>query len=99
MVFVDFREAFDTVRRTGIWQLLRQNECPEKFTTVIEALHTAMIANVGVRGEVSESFSVNNRVMRELLFADCDALVAHSAEEIHKIVDVISDASSKKFGL
>ena len=36
--------------------------------------------------------------MRELLFADDSALVAHSTEEIQKIVDAFSDAS-KKFGL
>ena len=35
---------------------------------------------------------------RELLFADDSALVAHSAEEMQKIVDAFSDAS-KKFGL
>ena len=36
--------------------------------------------------------------MRELLFADDSALVAHSAEEMQKIVDAFSNAS-KKFGL
>ena len=36
--------------------------------------------------------------MRELLFADDSALVAHSAEEMHNIVDAFSNAS-KKFGL
>ena len=36
--------------------------CPETFTTMIEALHTGMMANVGVGGEVSESFSVTNWV-------------------------------------
>ena len=36
--------------------------------------------------------------MRELLFADDSALVAHSAEEMQKIVDAFFDAS-KKFGL
>ena len=35
---------------------------------------------------------------RELLFTDESALVAHSAEEMQKIVDAFSDAS-KKFGL
>ena len=59
MVFVDFSKAFDTVGRTGLWQLLRKYGCPEKFTTMIEALHTGMMANVSV-GEVSESFSVTN---------------------------------------
>ena len=129
--------------------------------TMIEALHTGMMANVSVGGEVSESFSVTNGVkqgcvlspslfsiflsamldeafrdmastyspdraltystshtseqrprllesktsprprlllMRELLFADDSALVAHCAEEMQKIVDTFSDAS-KKFGL
>ena len=36
--------------------------------------------------------------MRELLFADDSALVAHSAEQTQKIVDAFFDAS-KKFGL
>ena len=37
-------------------------------------------------------------LMRELQFADDSALVAHSAEEMQKIVDAFSDAS-KKLGL
>ena len=36
--------------------------------------------------------------MRDLLFADDSTLVAHSADQMQKIVDVFSDAS-KKFGL
>ena len=39
MVFVDFSKAFDTVGRTGLWQLLRKYGCPEKFTTMINALN------------------------------------------------------------
>ena len=34
IVFVDFTKAFDTVGRTGLWQLLRKYGCPEKFTTM-----------------------------------------------------------------
>ena len=62
MVFFDFSNAFDTVGRTGLWQLLRKYGCPEKFTTMIEALHTVMMANVNVGGEVSETFSVRSGV-------------------------------------
>ena len=120
---------------------------------MIEVLHTGMMANVSVGGEVSESFVVTNGdkqdcvlaptlfsiflsamldeafrdmggvciqsrqntdlfnvahfraktkttriLMRELLFVDDSALVAHSAEEMQKMVDAFSDAS-KKFGL
>ena len=69
MVFVDFGKAFDTVGRTGLWQLLRKYGCPEKFTTMIEALHTGMMANVSVGGEVSESFSVTNGVKQGCVLA------------------------------
>ena len=62
MVFVDLSKAFDTVGRTGLWQLLRKYWCPGKFTTMVEALRTGIMANVGVGGEVSESFSVTNGV-------------------------------------
>ena len=60
---------FDTVGRTGLWQLLRKYGCPEKFTTMIEALHTGMMANVSVGGEVSESFSVTNGVKQGCVLA------------------------------
>ena len=155
MVFVDFSKAFGAVGRTGLWQLLRKYGWPEKFTTMIDALHTGTMANVNVGEEVSELFSVTYKCgqprmctspmffsillpamldeafrdmgggiyiqsrqsadlfnvahfraktktirirMRELLFADDSALVAHCAEKIHKIVDAFSDGS-KKFGL
>ena len=49
MVFVDFSKAFDTVGRIGLWQLLRMYGCPEKSTTMTEALLTGMMANVSAR--------------------------------------------------
>ena len=69
MVFVEFSKAFDTVGRTGLWQLLTKYGCPEKFTTMIEALHTGMMANVSVGGEVSESFGVTNGVKQGCVLA------------------------------
>ena len=69
MVFVDFIKAFDTGGRTGLWQLLRKNGCPEKFTKMIKALHTGMMANVSIGGEVSESFSVTNGVKQGFVLA------------------------------
>ena len=69
MVSVDFSKAFDTFRRTGLWELLRKYGCPEKFTTMIEALHTEMMANVSVGREVSESFGVTNGVKQGCVLA------------------------------
>ena len=59
VVFVDFTKAFDTVGRTGLWQLLRKYGCPEKFTRMIESLHTGMMAKVKEAGETSDSFPVS----------------------------------------
>ena len=64
IVFVDFTKAFDTVGRTGLWQLLRKYGCPEKFTTMIESLHTGMMVNFRNGGEVSDTFSITNGVKR-----------------------------------
>ena len=69
MAFVDFSKAFDTVGRIRLWQLLRVYGCPEKFTTMIDALHTGMMANVSVGREVSESFSVTNGVKQGCVLA------------------------------
>ena len=60
---------WDTVGRAGLWQLLRKYGCPERFTTMIEALQTEMMANVSVGGEVSESFSVKNGVKQGCVLA------------------------------
>lgn len=154
VVFVDFTKAFDTVGRTGLWQLLRKYGCPEKFTRMIESLHTGMTAKIKEAGETSDSFPVSNGVkqgcvlaptlfsiflsamleeafgeledgvyiqsrldadlfnvshfkaktktaqilVRELLFADDSALVAHTPEQMQHVINAFSTAS-KKFGL
>ena len=67
IVFLDFIKAFDTVGRTGQWQLLRKYGCPEKFTTMIESLHTGMMVNVRNGGEVSDTFAITNGVKQGLL--------------------------------
>ena len=50
--------------RTGLWQLLKKYGCPEKFTTMIESLHTGMMVNVRNVGEVSDTFAITNGVQQ-----------------------------------
>ena len=64
IVFVDFTKEFNTVGRTGLWQLLRKYGCPEKFTSMIESLHTGMMVNVRNRGEVSDTFAIQTVSIR-----------------------------------
>ena len=59
--FVELTKAFDPVGRTGLWQLLKKYGCHEKFTTMIESLHTGMMVNVRNGGEVSDTFDYNKR--------------------------------------
>ena len=46
IVFVDLAKAFDTVGKTGLWHILRKYGCHEKFTTMIESLHTGMMVHI-----------------------------------------------------
>ena len=68
-VFVDFTKAFDTVGRTGLWQLLRKYGCPKKFTTMIESLHTRTMVNIRNGGEVSDTFAITNGVKQRCVLA------------------------------
>ena len=69
IVFVDFTKAFDTVGRTGLWQLLRKYGCHEKFTTMIESLHTGMMVNGRNGWEVSDTFAITNGVKQGCVLA------------------------------
>ena len=68
-MFVDFTKAFGTVGRTVLWLLLRKYGCPEKFTTMIESLHTGIMVNVRNGGEVSETFAITNSVKQGCVLA------------------------------
>ena len=51
-------------------QLLRKYGCHEKFTTMIESLHTGMIVNVRNGGEVSDTyFAITNGVNQGCVLA------------------------------
>jgi len=41
-IFVDLTKAFNTVSRRGLWMVLRQIGCPEKFVKIIQSFHDGM---------------------------------------------------------
>ena len=69
IVFVNFTKASDTVGRTGLWKLLRKYGCPEKFTSMIESLHSGTKAKVNDGGGTSEAFNVTNGVKQGCVMA------------------------------
>ena len=78
IVFVDFSKAFNAVGRTVYIQ-------SRQITDLFNVAH--------FRAKIKTTGILMRELTRELLFADDSALVAHSAEEIQKIVDAFSDAS------
>ena len=62
IVFDDLTNTFDIVGMTRLWQQRRKYGCPEKFTIMIEILHTGMMVNVRNGGVVSDTFAITNGV-------------------------------------
>ena len=66
IVFVDFTKAFRIVGRTGLWKELKKYGCPDKFTSLVELLHTGIVASVSDGTNSSDSFEsqmVSNRAV------------------------------------
>ena len=61
-------------------------------------IHSRQSADLFNVAHIRAKTKTTRILMRELLFADDSALVAHSAKEMQKILDAFSNAS-KKFGL
>jgi len=57
MIFIDLTRAFDTVNRNGLWKVLKQIACTEKFICIRE-LHEGMMAQVLDCGVLSDQFCV-----------------------------------------
>jgi len=57
VIFVDLTKAVDTVSRRGLWMVLRQIGCPEKF---IKIIHPGMQGQVIDEGELSELYGISN---------------------------------------
>nr|VZI42986.1 unnamed protein product [Spirometra erinaceieuropaei] len=60
--YVDLTKAFDTVNREGLWKIMQQFGCPERFIQMMRQLNDGMMARVTDNGAVSEAFAVTNGV-------------------------------------
>ncbi|BHF57167.1 hypothetical protein SprV_0100010800 [Sparganum proliferum] len=68
-IFVDLTKAFDTVNRKGLWKIMRNFGCPERFIEMVRQLHDGMMARVTDNGAVSEAFAVTNGVKQRCVLA------------------------------
>ena len=60
VLFVDLRQAYDSIPRTSLWSILSKLGVPPKMLKVIQSLHEGMSAAMRVSTASSDSFPVNN---------------------------------------
>ncbi|XP_063691248.1 uncharacterized protein LOC134823643 [Bolinopsis microptera] len=57
--FIDFKAAFDSIRREFIWSSIRHYGLPEKYVRIFQAFFNGTMSAVRVNGEI-DWFSVNS---------------------------------------
>ncbi|VDL95060.1 unnamed protein product [Schistocephalus solidus] len=67
--FEDLTKAFDTENHEGMWKVMQNFGCPERFTHMVRQLHEGMKARVTDNGTVSEAFAVTNEVKQVCVLA------------------------------
>ncbi|XP_073668649.1 uncharacterized protein [Paramisgurnus dabryanus] len=60
--FIDFRQAFDSVDRETIWQLLNHYGIPQSFITLIQQLYEGATCQIIHNGKLTEEFEVRTGV-------------------------------------
>ncbi|VDL91976.1 unnamed protein product [Schistocephalus solidus] len=66
--FVDLTKAFASVNRDGLWKVMQEFGCPERFTHMVRQLHDGMTARVTDK-TVSEAFAVTNGMKQGCVLA------------------------------
>ncbi|KAI8490084.1 hypothetical protein Bbelb_321540 [Branchiostoma belcheri] len=69
MVFIDLTKAFDTVNRPLLWEVLKRFGCPNRFLTVLKALHEGAMVRVLGSGSKSDPFQVCTGVRQGCVIA------------------------------
>jgi len=60
MIFVDFKQAYDSVNRQQLWIALRNFGIPEKLVKMIEICNSNTYCEVRYQGELSPQFEVQS---------------------------------------
>ena len=54
--YIDFKKAFDSVWRTGLWRVMRSLRYPEKIIRILEDMYEGTLSAVRVRGTLTDWF-------------------------------------------
>ena len=69
MTFVDLTNAFDTVSREGLWEIMATFGYPAKLIAMVLQFHDGMLARVQNDGEFSDPFLEINGVKQGCVLA------------------------------
>lgn len=60
--FVDLNRAFDSGSHGGLWKIMLEFGCPDRFITLVRQFYEGMLARVKDDSESSQPFPVINGV-------------------------------------
>ena len=69
VVFIDVTKAFDTVSRSGLYNILKLLGCPETLLSILVAFHENMKARVQFDGSMSKTFPICRGVKQGCVLA------------------------------
>jgi hypothetical protein len=62
LVFIDFQQAFDTLKHKAIWKALKEKGVPHKIVSIIQTIYDQSTCNVLHKNMISEPIPVMNGV-------------------------------------
>lgn len=69
MTFVDVTEAFGTMSREGLWEIMSKSGGLDRFVKIVRQFHEGMITRVIDDGNASNSFPLTNGVKQGCVLA------------------------------
>ena len=69
VVFIYLTKAFDTVSRSGLYNILKLLGCPETLLSILVAFHENMKARVQFHGSMSKTFPICRGVKQGCILA------------------------------
>ena len=70
-IFVDFAQAYDSIHRESLWNILRYFLVPEKLVRVLKACYHDTRGRVRVGGELTEDFTFKTGLKQGCPIAHC----------------------------
>jgi exonuclease III len=54
--YIDFKKAFDSIWRAGLWRVMRSMNYPEKIVRILENMYEGTFSAVRIKGELTDWF-------------------------------------------